>query len=422
MTDVEDWIGRLRSLWGKTYSVDSKDSEALTGDPAGRRALARRADVAPDILGLLAADPAAEVRLAIAANPSTPVEADRALAKDADAEVRCALAAKIARLVAGLDAKDRDAVQRKTLAVLETLVRDQTARVRRIIAETLKEVAHAPLAVIHRLARDAEVAVSCPVLEYSPILTDQDLLEIIAGNPVSDRLGAISRRKAVAEPVADAVIRTGDDAAVGMLLANPNAVIREAMLDHLIDVAPSFEAWHRPLVNRPTLPGRAAARLAQFVAENLLEALAERRDLSVAVLAEVRQAVEARLGGRAAARAAATPEDAMKTAEEHHRAGRLDERTIAEAVRAGDREFVIAALALRSQIPVAAIRKAVAGHDARGMVAVAWRAGLSAKLAEMLQQRLAVVAPDDVIRAAGQDYALDADALAWQAEFMKKSS
>jgi hypothetical protein len=111
----------------------------------------------------------------------------------------------------------------------------------------------------------------------------------------------------------------------------------------------------------------------------------------------------------------------MKTAEEHHRAGRLDERTIAEAARTGDREFVIAALALRSQVPLAAIRNAVAGHDARGMVAVAWRAGLSAKLAETLQQRLAAVAPDDVIRAAGQDYALDADALAWQAEFMKNS-
>jgi uncharacterized protein (DUF2336 family) len=420
LTNVAGWIERLRALWGGAYSSDARNGGASAGDPAGRRALAGGADAAPEVLSRLARDPAAEVRRALAGNPAAPPDADRALARDDDDDVRFALAAKIARLAAGLNGRERDAVRQKALDVLETLVRDQTARVRKIIAETLKDVAHAPPDVIRRLARDAEAAVSCPVLEYSPILSDQDLLEIIAGNPISGQLAAISRRKGVAAPVADAVVGSGDEAAIGALLGNPDAVIREATLDYLIDQAPSHESWHRPLVCRPGLPAKAAARLARFVAEGLLGALADRRDLPPDALAQVRRAVEKRLGGEP--RHGGALEDAMRSAREHQEAGRLDEPMIAGAVRAGDREFVIAALTVRSRIPLEAIQKAVAEHDARAMLAVAWLAGLSATLAESLQLRLAAIAPGEVIRAAGGDYAMNADALAWQVEFMKNSA
>jgi hypothetical protein len=49
------------------------------------------------------------------------------------------------------------------------------------------------------------------------------------------------------------------------------------------------------LVHRPILPGRAAAKLARFVAHNLLETLRVRKDLDPDVLDEVRKVVDQRL-------------------------------------------------------------------------------------------------------------------------------
>ena len=54
------------------------------------------------------------------------------------------------------------------------------ARVRRIVAEALKDVANALPEVINRLARDTEIVVSGPILESSPVLTDDDLLAIVS--------------------------------------------------------------------------------------------------------------------------------------------------------------------------------------------------------------------------------------------------
>jgi uncharacterized protein (DUF2336 family) len=59
---------------------------------------------------------------------------------------------------------------------LDALARDQVIRVRRILSEALKDVADAPPEVIRRLASDVELVVSGPVLQYSPVLTEEDLL------------------------------------------------------------------------------------------------------------------------------------------------------------------------------------------------------------------------------------------------------
>ncbi len=387
-----------------------------------RRDLAVRADVKPEILYFLAEDPAPEVRRLVATNKATPVQADLLLATDADHEVRCDLTEKIAKLAPGLSADEQDKIRQMTYEALETLARDQVTRVRQILSETLKDVADAPPEVINRLARDVELVVSGPVLQFSPVLSDKDLLEIIDGNPSVGPLEAISKRQGVAEPVTDAIIATESTEAIALLLANASAQIREETLDRIIDRAPDVESWHQPLVFRPVLPVGAAAKLARFVAHNLLQALGERQDLDPEVLEEVRRVVERRLEEEppeTVETQISTTKEAMKMANELKDAGKLDEPAIAEAVKSGDREFTMAALAVLSGLKVEVIRSVVSNKSAKGMVAIAWKAGLTAKLAETLQQRLVLVPQKDILKAAGQDYPLDNDALEWQLDFIK---
>jgi hypothetical protein len=158
---------------------------ARSEDEQDRMRLAESAEMRPEILYFLAADPVVEVRCAIASNPATPRQADLVLAKDTDQRVRESLAAKIARILPHLSPDEHDSVYRVTVEVLETLARDQATQVRSILSEALKDMAAAPGTVIGTLARDHELSVAAPVLEFSPLLSEDDLIEIIAQSPAA---------------------------------------------------------------------------------------------------------------------------------------------------------------------------------------------------------------------------------------------
>ena len=58
-------------------------------------------------------------------------------------------------------------------------------------------------------------------------------------------------------------------------------------------------------------------------------------------------------------------------------------------------------------------------RSAQAMLAIAWKAGLSAKLAETLQRKLALVGTKESLRADGNDYPLDDEELEWRLDFIK---
>ncbi|MBM3570773.1 MAG: hypothetical protein FJX52_00210, partial [Alphaproteobacteria bacterium] len=138
-------------------------------DPAVRRKLAARTDLRPELLYYLAEDPDPTVRKAIAVDAKTPRQADLLLARDADIDVRSGLADRIGQLAPDLDPAAQSVARKLTVEVLTVLAQDQVTRVRRALADVLKDVAHAPPQVIQRLAHDREIEVAGPVLEFSPL-------------------------------------------------------------------------------------------------------------------------------------------------------------------------------------------------------------------------------------------------------------
>jgi len=405
---------------------------ARDDDPALRRDLARRADLRPELLYYLAEDPDAGVRRVIAANASAPGHADLLLARDADAEVRSDLAQKIVRVAPELDSAGRSAAQKLTVEVLTVLAQDQVTRVRRILSEALKDVAHAPPSVIQRLANDKEIEVAGPVLEFSPLLSEQDLLEIIRSGPVRGALGAISRRAGVQAPVVDAVVaaadRTDDTAAITALLANSSAQIREETLDHIIDRAPQRVEWHEPLVRRPKLSSRVAARLAQFVAMSVIDRLKDRADLDASTAKAVADAVQQRLAVSAESAGAAAGPQVPQTdwevesarAAELHEKGALGEPEVIEAIATGNRNFVVAALARRSGLAEGTVSKVLSSHVAKAVTALVWKAEFSMSLAYQIQVRMAGILPGQALKPSeGGRYPISVEDLSWQVDLLQ---
>lgn len=391
---------------------ESKDL-ARTGRNEQRRKLAARRDVRPEILYYLAADELVEVRREIATNVQTPRHADRLLVDDVDDEVRCELARKIARLAPTLSRQEQDQVYKLTCEILDTLAHDALPRVRQIVSEEIKYSDTIPRHIVMHLARDVELVVSAPVLQYSPLLGDRELLEIIESKPVQGALAAISKRDAVRQPVADAIAELGDEADIAALLANPSAQIREETLDSLLDTAPDKESWHVPLVEMPELSLNAVRRIAKFVGMALLRILDERTDLPEEAAAEVRQAVARRIDKEGVN----GDVDAGLNADAAFAEGKIDDDLVQAYIDKGDHDFVTKALALKAGLPAAVVERVISLQGAKSITALVWQAGLGMRTAIQVQLRVARVPPMDVLNAKdGTDYPLTEEELAWHAD------
>ncbi|CAN0513415.1 unnamed protein product, partial [Laminaria digitata] len=296
--------------------------------------------------------------------------------------------------------------------------------------------------------------VSGPVLENSPVLSDAFLIGVLNSETVQGALMAISRRVALGQDVADAIVDTGDTEAVAELLGNASAQIREETLDRIVDQAPGQPGWHGPLVKRPNLKMNASRRIAEIVAGPLLAELKKRTDLDSDALASIDEVIKRRLDGgelsdiadlwsgqSAAGGKEMSPEDpqwasskakakveeegdrpetrATKRARKLIAKGTLKEKHVSEALNDGETEFVIIATASLAGVHEDVVRKAASLQNAKALVALAWKAGLSMRLATRLQMNLAKIPPSGVLRATASDgYPISPEEMTWQLEFI----
>lgn len=381
--------------------------------------LSKQPEVEPEILYYLATDEAVEVRRCVAGNPATPHKANQILTRDADDEVRCELAKKIGRLVPGLDSEESHRIREHAIEVMERLANDALPRVRAILAEEIKAARNIPAHIVRRLAHDVELIVSAPVLEYSPLLSDDDLIEIIAGARVEGKLAAIARRASVGAKVSDAIVATLDVSAVAALLANANAQIREDTLDRVLENAAEVEAWHLPVVLRADLSLRAVRRIAGFVASSLLEQLQKRSDLdeetSTLLSKRVRERIEVESltedKEAAEARAVAAVQEAIAER-------RLDDEFVLAAVDAGDRRLVACALSALAKTPKATVDKILLSQSGKAITALIWRANLAMRVAVKIQTALCHLSSQKVVLAReGIHFPLTPEELTWHLRY-----
>lgn len=377
-----------------------------------RRQLAARTAVEPEILYYLAEDADPEIRRRVARNPAAPALANRRLAEDVDDDVRATLARKIGRLLPMLAKEQNERTSDLFLETLERLAADALPRVRAVVAQQIAACKTAPRDLVLRLARDAEMIVAVPILEYSPLLTDTDLLEIVALAQVSDAIAAVARRRNLQAHVCDAIIATLDIPATAALIANGAANISRQGMEFILARAAEIEAWHEPLVGRPNLSTRVMRRIAGFVSSALIERLAGRNGVEPALAAELKAAARKAIDDGAledkpeADRAVADVADAL-------RQGALDDHFVAGAAESGKREVVVLALAALSGASEAVVRRMLESRSARAVTALVWKARLPMRVSMAIQTALLKLRGDELLAArAGTDFPLAPDEMA----------
>jgi uncharacterized protein (DUF2336 family) len=367
---------------------------ARHGSVAERAEIARGAATPPELLTWLAADPAPAVRMAVAANTATPPQAGLLLVEDQDAAVRSSLARRIALLAPDLAPGTQDRLARMSGLILSRLAEDAVTEVRAVIADAVASLPHAPKQLVLRLARDTELPVAEPVLRLSPLLTEEDLIALVAAPPAEFTRRSIAARPQLSEAVCDAVAASADSPAITTLLSNASAAIREATLDRLVEAASAEEGWQAALVRRPRLPPHALRRLGTMLAGSMLDALAARADLPDDMTDQLRAQVQQRLDSPI------------------HQAVR-------EAAWAGDRETIVQELAAATGQTAVRIEAALGLRNGRVVAALCWRAGWPASLSVEIQPVLGVPASRMVKTNVEGGWTLSDAELTWQLELLE---
>ena len=100
-------------------------------------------------------------------------------------------------------------------------------------------------------------------------------------------------------------------------------------------------------------------------------------------------------------------------------AGTLSEGHISDALAMRDAEFVYHALGAMGQTSIEQIKHIFEMKAPKPIVALAWHAGLSMRVALELQKELGQVQPKELLYPKeGSDYPMSEDELNWQLEFL----
>jgi len=151
------------------------------------------------------------------------------------------------------------------------LLDDPSPLVRRALSDVLASAQKAPPVVVHALAAD-QPDVALPVLERSPLLNPDDLVDLIA-TALNDAQVAIAGRALLPRPVAAAVAEVGCAEACLVLLENPDAIIPAFSVRRIIErfghLAPIRENLlahdDLPMPMRQALLSKLSQALAGFV-------------------------------------------------------------------------------------------------------------------------------------------------------------
>jgi len=162
--------------------------------------------------------------------------------------------------------------------IFRVLVKDAEELVREALSAQLKSTPDLPHDVALTLAQDVD-SVALPMLRFSEVLTDADLIEIVrtSGSP---KQVAVAQRSKVSRDVSDAVVDTGNEKAVARLVGNEGATLSDAALDRVISEYHDAPAVADSLARRSNLPPAISERLVSALAERLQNFLVSKHEIS----------------------------------------------------------------------------------------------------------------------------------------------
>ena len=298
-----------------------------------------------------------------------------ALLHDQNADVKAVVAEKICREYIELVYSPEEL--KIAEQIFRILARDAELKVRSTLSESLKLCNELPHDIALSLAHDvAEVAM--PMLEFSNVLSDEDLTAIISSREVQ-KIIAISRRAKLSHVLVKNLIATGEKEVIDKVLGTHNYASTEENFIDLIDNFASDEDAMRQIISGTKFSAPIVEKMMHGVASNLVGELKKKYHI-------VPKKVDTYVSH--------TVEISTLLVIDHHSSAseidylinhlsnfnRLTPSLILSALCMGKRRFFISAMAKRAGIPKENASALIYQGGSQGLAILLEKAGIPSKL------------------------------------------
>jgi uncharacterized protein (DUF2336 family) len=155
------------------------------------------------------------------------------------------------------------------------LLDDPSPLVRRAMAEVFASAQKAPPVIVHALASD-QTDVALPLIERSPLLSDEELIDLVKGGKPQVQI-AIAQRPLITIPVGAEIAELGCSEACLALLENGDADISLASVEGIVTRFGHLAAIRENLLGRDDLPMPLRQSLLSKLSQTLAGFVAERQ-------------------------------------------------------------------------------------------------------------------------------------------------
>jgi uncharacterized protein (DUF2336 family) len=293
----------------------------------------------------------------------SPRDVERLLAEPSS-DLRAELAGKVADGLTGPGLSSGEIALAQD--VLRILARDVEAKVRASISTGLRNSLHLPRDVAQRLCDDIDT-VALPLLRYSEVLTDEDLINIVRGG-TARKHEAIAGRSNLTESISDALITHAEEPAIALLMGNLTARINENSLNRAVTRFAGSARVKEAMVLRHSLPLTVSERLVTLVSGELQRHLLNMHTLSPTVAADI--VLRSREQAIIHLSTGSSEADLAVMVNQMQRNGRLSPTLIVRALCTGDIAFFEAAIAARGDVPIANAQILIHESSRRGLAAL----------------------------------------------------
>jgi len=271
-------------------------------------------------------------------------------------------------LISDLSEDDRAAAEGALLMLLD----DPSPLVRQAMAEVFARSAEAPASIVQALSLD-QPSIALPVLEYSPLLIDADLVDIVAtGN--GEMQCAIARRVNLPASVCAAIAEVGSAAAALELIENAYAELAAFSWDRIVERHGHLAAIRESMLVLEGLPSATRMALVAKLSDTLAQFVVARNWLSPDRAG--RLASEARERSTVNIAARSRGEDMCGLVRHLRATGQLTAGLILRALLSGNLELFDASLAELSGLPQSRVTALLHDRGGASLHALLIRAGL----------------------------------------------
>jgi len=263
--------------------------------------------------------------------------------------------------------------------ILDILSYDIEAKVRKIISSKLAANPNVPKSLALRLANDV-LEVALPVLEFSFVLSDDDITQIIRSTAEVARAQAIARRKPLSYRLVDELLKRKERLVVQTILENKDAYISPRSAEKILLDFRHSEDVLQIMVDRGNLHLELVERMIMMVSDKIRMQLVNEYKLSPEVVAlMIEQGHDEALLGTLKTKSSGEADALVHTL---HGQRKLNYNLVLRGLCKGDLEFFATGMGCLAGIPKSNVVKLIHDKNYMGFQALYKAANLPEHLYE----------------------------------------